>query len=125
MTNETEKDLRGQIEALKFALSMADGGGAKVWREKSETLAAENGHLMAALAELSDSRAHSLPVLVQFYSASGVLVKSLQGYGYKAAAEYVKETARQTANPAIYDLLMVMAGHMEKHANASIIEPRS
>jgi hypothetical protein len=127
MTNETEKDLRGQIESLKFALSMVDGteGASKFWRERAEMLAAENGHLMAALAELSDSRAHSLPVLLEFYSTSGVLLKSVQGYGYLAAVEDVKKAARKTANPAVYDLLMSMAGHMEKTARAAIIEPRS
>lgn len=121
MTNETEKELRGQIEALKFTLSMVDGGLVKIWRDKSEKLAAENAHMMAALAELSDKRAHGLPELIAFYSESKMLINSIQANGYLQAANDMRAAARETANPVIYDALMSLAGQMEDRARARII----
>lgn len=120
MTTENE-DLKRQIEVLKFALTMADGGAAKLWQERAEKLAAENAHMLAALAELSDQRAHGLPELIAFYSESTIMINSIQANGYLAAAKDLRSTARDIGNPIIYDALMSLAGQMEDRARARII----
>lgn len=127
MNNETESELRSQIESLKFALSMAESDlhGAEIWQEKAEKLAAENAHMMAALAELSDQRAHGLPELIAFYSESTTLINSIQGSGYLMAAKDLRANARDIGNPLIYDALMSLAGQMEDRARARIITGRA
>lgn len=124
MTTENE-DLKRQIEVLKFALTMADGGAAKLWQERAEKLAAENAHMLAALAELSDQRAHGLPELIAFYSESTIMINSIQANGYLAAAKDLRSTARDIGNPIIYDALMSLAGQMEDRARARIIPGRA
>lgn len=113
--------LKSEVRRLETILALSEDKGEQHWKDWAEKLAAENAHMMAALAELGDPRAHSVAVLMGMYSNSQVLINQLQAYGYLAASKDMKETAREIGNPIVYDALMSLAGQMEDRARARII----
>lgn len=113
--------LNAEVRRLQTILTFSNRQGEEFWKEKAETLAAENAHMMAALQELGDERVHSMLNLMVMYSNSKVMINQLQAYGYLAASNDMKEAAREIANPIVYDAFMSLAGQMEDRARARII----
>lgn len=107
--------LNAEVSALRRALTYSTDQHDAVSR-----LAAENGHLMAALSELDHPQAQSIPVLMGFYSTTTALVSAVRADGYKQAAEDIKARARGIENPVIYDALMAMANLINEQAQQRI-----
>lgn len=105
--------LNGEVQSLKFALSMADHERLQQLEKDMESLAAENAHLLARLSLLGDPNMDALVVELKALAVTGRLVQLIQVRGYQQAGLDVRHFAAGIVNPVLYDTLMSVAMQMD------------
>lgn len=115
--NAEVRRLQGEVKDLQRIVFFCDQTNVDRIEKDLQNMAGENAHLLARLAEVDPDNMCPLMVELKALSATGRMVRIMQANGYRQAAEDMRVYARKLLDPQPYDLLMNLAGQMDRHAN--------